>query len=104
LPKREAQIPHPLPRDLPELLSTFGVGTPSVGIAFDIFIGQYRLECSTPMIEIQDIFDQEPVGAKRGNEEFVHPFIDEFAYCHQRSWLWGSMPSHNHASLRQPLT
>src|SRR5450631_3465355 len=94
----------PLPRDLPEFLSALGVGTPSVGIAFDIFIRQYRLECPTPVIEIQDIFDQEPVSAKCSNEEFVHPFIDEFTYCHQLSWLWGSMPSHNHTRPRQPLT
>jgi hypothetical protein len=41
-------------------LSALGVGTPSIGIAFDIFIGQHSLECPTSMIEIQHILDQEP--------------------------------------------
>jgi hypothetical protein len=80
LPKCEAQIPHPLPHNLPEFLSTLGVGTPSVRIAFDIFICQHRLECPTSMVEVQDILDQESVSAKGGDEEFVHPLIDAFAH------------------------
>src|SRR5207248_9232725 len=61
LSQAEAQVPHPLTGDLPQLLPTLAVGTPAIGIFFDIFIGQHRLESSTPMIEIQHILHQEPL-------------------------------------------
>ena len=53
--KREAQVPHPLARDLPEFLPALSVRTPAIGIFFDIFISEHRLKGSTSMIEIQNI-------------------------------------------------
>src|SRR6266699_3083979 len=73
LSQGEAQVPHPLTRDLPQFLPILRVGTPAVGIFFDIFIGQHHFESSTSMIEVQDILDQEPVSVKCGDEEFVDP-------------------------------
>jgi len=47
-------------------LSALGVRTPAIGIFFDIFISEHRLEGPTSMIQIEDILDQEPIGAKGG--------------------------------------
>jgi hypothetical protein len=58
---------------LPEFLPTLGVGTPSVGIFFDIFVRQHRLEGPTSMIEVQNILDQEAICVKGGDEQFVDP-------------------------------
>jgi hypothetical protein len=51
-----------LASNLPQFLSALGVGAPAIGIFFDIFISQHRLEGPTPMIQIQDILDQEAIG------------------------------------------
>src|SRR6266436_9338572 len=50
----------PLARDLPQFLPALGIRTPAIGIFFDVFIGEHRLEGPTSMIQVQDILDQEP--------------------------------------------
>jgi hypothetical protein len=47
-PQRKPDIPHPLARDLPELLTALGVGTPAIRIFFEIFLGEERLKCPRP--------------------------------------------------------
>jgi hypothetical protein len=59
--------------DLPQFLSALGVGTPAIRIFFDIFLSEHGLEGSPSMIEIQHILDQEVVGIKGGDEQFVDP-------------------------------
>jgi len=85
---------------LPEFLPVFGVGTPAVGICFDIFIGEHCLECSTSMIQVQDILDQEPLDRQRRDEEFVHPFTDSLAHPDFLARWRSSMPSDNDTHLR----
>jgi len=85
---------------LPQFLPALGVGTPAIGIFFDIFIGQYCLEGPTPMIQIQDILDQEPVSVKRGDEEFVDPLPDTFAYRNILPRGRSRMPGHNYSYVR----
>ena len=67
-------------RNLPQLLPTLGVGTPAIGIFFDVFIGQHRLESATPMIEIEHILHQEPLGIQRRDEQFIDPLSDALAH------------------------
>ena len=83
LPKREAQVPHPLTRDLPEFLSALGVRAPAIGIFFDIFISEDRLECSTSMIQVQDILGQEPMSVKGRKEEFIDPLTHTLAHLYE---------------------
>jgi hypothetical protein len=70
-----------LTRDLPEFLSILGVRTPPIGIFFDIADRRAPPAISsTSMIEIQDILDQEPIGGKRGQEQFIDPLTHTLAY------------------------
>src|SRR5262249_24202569 len=101
LTQAEAQIPHPLTRDLPEFLPARAVGTPTVGIFFDIFLRQYALKCSTSMIQVQHILDEEAVLVERGDEQLIDPFANALAYGDWLAWWRGTMSCHNHASGRQ---
>ena len=64
LAQGEAQVPDPLTRNLPQFLPTLSVGAPAIGIFFDILIGKDPFKCSTPMIEVQHILDQESVSTR----------------------------------------
>src|SRR5207248_1632114 len=101
---REAQVPHPLARDLPEFLPTLGRGTPPIWVFFDIFISEDRLECSPSMIKIQDILDQESIGVQGGDEQLVDPLIHTLAHLHGLAGGRSGMSGHNHSGLRQALT
>src|SRR6266568_8239605 len=101
LSQGEAQVPHPLTGDLPQFLPILRVGTPAVGIFFDIFIGQHHFESSTSMIEVQDILDQEPVSVKCGDEEFVDPLTYTLAHGDFLVRRRSRMSSHNYPSVRQ---
>jgi hypothetical protein len=89
--------------DLPQFLSALGVGTPAIRIFFDIFLSEHGLEGSPSMIEIQHILDQEVVGIKGGDEQFVDPVTDALAHRHRLAWRRSSVSSHNHACGRQSL-
>jgi hypothetical protein len=56
---------------------------------------------STSMIDIQDIFDQDHVGAKRDDEEFVD--LLAYAFVDRHSFPGGQMAVLNHLYLRQTL-
>src|SRR5450755_1642055 len=101
--KRESKVPYPLASDLPEFLSTLGVGTPAIWVDFDIFICKHCLKCSTSMIEIQHILHQEAIDRKGRNEEFVDPPIDALSYRDRLLRRRSLMSSNNHARLRQVL-
>src|SRR5713226_3984198 len=98
LSKREAQVPHPLTRNLPEFLATLRVGAPSIWVFFDILIGKDRLECSTAMIEIQDILNQESASRQCGDEEFIDPLIHSLAHGDFLARRRSRMTGHNHPS------
>jgi hypothetical protein len=51
----EAQIPHPLPDNLPELLTASSQRTPPIGITFAILVRQRTFEGATPLIQVKDI-------------------------------------------------
>jgi hypothetical protein len=72
--------------DLPEFLSILAVGTPAIGIFFDIFVSQDGLKGPTSMIHIQHIFDKKPLSLKRRDEEFVDPFTDTFPHRYGFAW------------------
>jgi hypothetical protein len=55
------------------------------------------------MIEIEHIFDQEPIGRQGRNEEGVYPFPDALAHWNPLVWCGGTMSSHNDTSVRQAL-
>jgi hypothetical protein len=88
---------------LPEFLATLCVGTPAVGIFFDILIGKDHFECSTPMIEIQDILNQESVSAQCGDEEFIDPLIHSLAHGDFLTRRRSRMTGDDHPSLGQAL-
>jgi hypothetical protein len=67
--------------DLPEFLPILGVGTPAIGIFFEIFVSQDGLKGPTSMIQIKHILDQKPVEGQRRDEEFIDPLTDTFAHC-----------------------
>src|SRR6266480_441267 len=71
---------------------------------FDILIGKDHFECSTPMIEIQDILDQEPVGIQCRDEELIDPFPHTFTHPDFLVRRRSRMASHNHPSVRQART
>ncbi len=56
------------------------------------------------MIEIQDILDQEPIGTKRRDEQFIDPLPDTLAYWNVLPWRRSGMPGHNHAHVRRVIT
>jgi hypothetical protein len=89
---------------LPEFLPTLRVGAPAIGIFFDILIGKDHFACSTPMIEIQDILDQEPVRIHCGDEELIDPFTDALAHPDFLVRRRSRMASDNHPSVRQACT
>jgi hypothetical protein len=88
---------------LPQLLPTLREGTPAIGIFFNIFIGQHRLESSPSMIEIEHILDQEPVSVKHRDEKFVDPLPDTFADRNVLAWGRSGMAGHDHSHARQSL-
>ena len=90
--------------NLPEFLPTLRVGAPAIGIFFDILIGKDHFECSTPMIEIQHILDQEPIRIHCGDEELIDPFTDVLAHSDFLVRRRSRMASHNHSSVRQTRT
>ena len=55
MPKFEAQIPHPLADDLPNLLPAGGMGTPTVRVLLFVLIGEHGLECLSVEVEVHDI-------------------------------------------------
>jgi len=55
------------------------------------------------MIEIQDILDQEPIGTKGRDEQFINPLTDTLAYWNVLPWGRSGMPDHNHSHVRQVL-
>jgi len=89
---------------LPEFLATLGVGAPAIGIFFDILLGKYRFEGSTPMIEIKHILNQESISTQCGDEEFIDPLAHPLAHgdflVRRRSRMTGD----NHPSGRQART
>lgn len=64
LPKLEAEVPHPLVDDLPELLAPLGPRYPAVGSLFLIFVSKRRLERATMQIQIQHIRRRKRWGGK----------------------------------------
>jgi len=52
------------------------------------------------MIQVQDILDQEPIGGKRGQEQFIDPLTHTLAYRNVLPWRRSGMASHNHANVR----
>jgi hypothetical protein len=44
LPKVQTKVPEPLVQDLPAFLTTRGVGTPTIGVLFLIFVGEDGLK------------------------------------------------------------
>jgi hypothetical protein len=88
---------------LPQFLPTLGVGTPAVGVFFDIFIGQHRLKGPASMVQIQDILGEKRLSVKIGDEEFIDPLIHTLAYLHLLAWRRCAMTGHNHPNVRQPL-
>lgn len=103
LSQGEAQIPHPLTGNLPEFLSALTVRTPPIGIFFDIFIGEHSLEGPPSIIEVQNVLDQEPIGGKRGQEQFIDLLAYPLAYGNVVAGGRSGMASHNHTYLRQAL-
>jgi hypothetical protein len=89
--------------NLPQFLATLGVGAPAVWIFFDIFIGEYCLKGPTSMIEIQHILYQEPVDVEGGDEEFIDPLTNTFAYPYWLACCRGAMSGHNYTDTRQAL-
>jgi hypothetical protein len=61
-------------------LSALSVGTPAVGIFFDIFVRKHRLKSPPPMIEIEDIFDKEAINGQGCDENLIHPLTDALAH------------------------
>lgn len=103
MPKCEAEIPDPLAHNLPEFLPTLGVGTPAIGVFFDIFIGQHGLDSSASVVEIEQILDEKSVGVQIGEEEFIDPLPHSLAYLHLLVWGRCGMASDNHPNVRQAL-
>jgi hypothetical protein len=64
---------------LPQVLPTLSVGTPAIRIFIEIFISKHRLKGSPSMVEIEHIFDQEPLGRQVGDEKFVDPLPNALA-------------------------
>src|SRR5258708_28293667 len=93
----------PLTANLPQFLPTLRVGTPAIRIDFNIFIGEYCLECPTPMIEIQDIFGEKSISVKIGEKEFINPLIDPLTHCHRLAWRRRRLSGHHHSNVREPL-
>jgi hypothetical protein len=90
--------------DLPEFLSALGIRAPAVGIFFHIFVCQHHLECSTSLIEVQDVFGEKPISLKIAEKEFIDPLIDPLAHCNVFAGSRGRMSSHNDPNVRQLLT
>jgi hypothetical protein len=88
---------------LPEFLPTLGEGAPAVGVFFQIFICEHGFEGSPLMIEIEHIFDQEPIGRECRNEEFVDPLSNALAHRNPLVWCGGTMSSYNDACVKQSL-
>ncbi|GLV55953.1 hypothetical protein KDH_27970 [Dictyobacter sp. S3.2.2.5] len=64
---------------LPQFLPTLGGGAPTVRVFFDIFIRKHCLKGSSPMIEIQDILDEEPIDGQGSDEDLIDPLADALA-------------------------
>src|SRR5947209_1121341 len=67
----EAQVPHPLADDLPELLPTGGTGTPAISILFLVLIGQHDLESAPLQVQRHHISSGERACWQGGEEQFV---------------------------------
>jgi hypothetical protein len=52
---------------------------------------------SPSLIQVQDIFDQEPIGGKGGHEQFIDPVTHALAYRNVLSWGRSRMASHHHS-------
>jgi hypothetical protein len=88
--------------ELPAFLSTFRGRTPSIGIFFDIFIGEHCLKGSPPIVEIEHIFDEKPFSLDSGQKEFLDPL----SACPLSPLCLGEVQDDEHQSraCREPLT
>ena len=89
--------------DLPQLLSTLGVGTPAIGVFFDILIGEHRLKSSPPLLQIEHILHQKPLGTKPRDEQLIDPLPDALPHRDLLPSRRSKMPGYNHSHSRQLL-
>jgi hypothetical protein len=71
LPQFQAEVPHLLAQDLPELLPMGGMRTPPVGILLHIFRGSHRLKRAAMQVEIEHIPGKKSRGGKRADKQLV---------------------------------
>jgi hypothetical protein len=84
----EAQIPHPLTDPLPALLPGSRMTTPTVGVLFQIFIGEHRFKSAPMQIQRHHISSRESSLWQRCKEQFVDESLTRGAHrtlCRSRS-------------------
>jgi len=71
----QTQIPDPLRHDLPALLPTAGLTTPTIRVLLDILIGQNGFKSAAMQIQLHDVGSREALLGQAGEKEFIdHAF------------------------------
>src|SRR5437016_3972944 len=79
LPQMQTKVPEPLIHDLPELLTTRRVRTPTIRLLFAIFIGENGLKRAPMQIQAKHIRTGESRLWCRSEKQLVHRPISQDA-------------------------
>src|SRR5258708_18429618 len=71
----QAEIPYPLPDDLPELLPTRGVRAPTIEILLHIFISEHGFKRTAMQIQVQNISAGKNRSSDGGHDQLVNNSI-----------------------------
>lgn len=93
----QAEIPDPLRHDLPALLPTGGLTTPTVWVLLNILIGKNGFKSAAMQIQFHDVGGREALLRPTGEEEFVD---DAFSRDANPALLFACrMSCHHHAAM-----
>src|SRR6266487_4931851 len=71
----QTEIPDPLRHDLPALLPTGGLTTPTIRLLLDILIGKNGFKSAAMQIQLHDVGSREALLGQAGEKEFIdHAF------------------------------
>jgi len=92
----QTEIPDPLRHDLPALLPTGGLTTPTIRLLLDILIGKNGFKSAAMQIQLHDVGSREALLGQAGEKEFRD---DPFPRDANPALLFGSLMScHDHAA------